>query len=73
MGLVLLAVGAIMVASVVWRSPAFSKWSAVPFALGFALYIPQFFGIQPLRVAHGAVVAAGYLWIAARMGRQHSL
>jgi hypothetical protein len=66
-GLLLLAVGAILAAVAIWRSGVLSRWSGVPFALGFALYIPQFFGTQPLRVAHGILVAIGCLWIAASM------
>jgi hypothetical protein len=69
-GLLLLAVSAIMVATATWRAGAFAKWSGVPFALGFALYIPQFFGTQPIRVAHGLLVAAGCLWIAAGLWQQ---
>jgi len=64
-GLTSLAVGAIMAAIVVWRSGLFWKWSGAPFALAFVLYVPQFFGAQPLRVAHGLLVAAGCLWLAA--------
>jgi hypothetical protein len=66
-GLLLLAVGAIMAAVAIWRSGALAKWSGIPFALGFALYIPQFFATQPIRVAHGILVAIGCLWIAATM------
>jgi len=66
-GLLLLAVGAIMAAVAIWRSGALAKWSGIPFALGFALYIPQFFATQPVRVAHGILVAIGCLWIAAAM------
>ena len=64
-GLVLLAAGAMITATAVWRSRTLPKWSGVPFALTFALYIPQFFGSQPIRVAHGLLVAAGCLWLAA--------
>jgi hypothetical protein len=71
-GLLLLGVGAIMVAVALWRSGSFPKWSGVPFALGFALYIPQFFATQPIRVAHGVLVAIGCLWIAASMWRQRN-
>jgi len=63
-GLVLLAAGTIMAAVAIWRSGKYSKWSGVPFALGFALFIPQFFGTQPLRILHGLLIAAGCLWIA---------
>jgi hypothetical protein len=66
-GLLLLAVGAILTAAAIWRSRPLARWSGVPFALGFALYLPQFFGDQPIRVAHGALVAVGCLWIALEM------
>jgi hypothetical protein len=70
-GLLLLAASAVMAAAAIWKSRTFAKWSGVPFAVGFALYIPQFFGGQVIRVAHGLVVTAGCLWIAAGMW-QHS-
>jgi hypothetical protein len=69
-GLVLLAGGAIMLATAVWSSGTFPRWSGVPFALGFVLYMPQFFGTQPVRVAHGLLVAVGCLWLAAGMWQQ---
>ena len=59
MGLLLLAVGAVLVAIAVWRSGTLSRWSGIPFALGFVLYLPQFFGTQPIRMAHGLLVALG--------------
>jgi hypothetical protein len=62
-GLIILAVGVIMLAASIWRSGRYSKWSGIPLALGMALYIPQFFGTQPLRVAHGVLMAVGCLWI----------
>jgi hypothetical protein len=67
MGLLLVGVSAIMVATAAWRSRVLPKWSGVPFALGFALYIPQFFGTQPIRVAHGLLVSLGCLSIAASL------
>ena len=71
-GLLLLAIGAILVAIAVWRSGILSRWSGIPFALGFALYIPQFFGSQPIRVAHGLLVALGCIWIAWSMVRSQN-
>jgi hypothetical protein len=68
-GLLLIAVSAVIVATAVWKARVLAKWSGVPFALAFALYIPQFFGTQPIRVAHGLLVAAGCLWIAAGLWR----
>ncbi len=70
LGLLLIGVAASMVAVALWKSGTFAKWSGVPFALGFALYIPQFFGTQPIRIAHGLLVAAGCLWIAVGMWRE---
>lgn len=69
-GLLLLAIAAITFAIALWRSGSYPKWSGIPFALGVGLYIPQFFGTQPLRVAHGLLVAIGCLWIAAGLWRQ---
>src|SRR2546421_9246886 len=65
-GLLMLGLGAIALGIAVWRSGVLPRWSGVPFALGFALYIPQFFGNQPIRVAHGILVAGGCLWLGAR-------
>ncbi|WP_405145336.1 hypothetical protein OG589_01180 [Sphaerisporangium sp. NBC_01403] len=58
-GLVLLGVGTTMAAVAVWRSGALARWSGVPLAVGFALFIPQFFGPPALRIAHGALIAIG--------------
>jgi hypothetical protein len=71
LGLVLIGVSAVMAATAIWKSGTLSKWSGLPFAIAFALYIPQFFGTQPVRVAHGLLVAAGCLWIATALW-QHS-
>ena len=66
-GLTLLSLGGIGAAIAVWRSGLMAFWSGVPFAVGFALFIPQFFWPQPLRVAHGALVMLGCLLIAREM------
>jgi hypothetical protein len=66
-GLLLLAGGASLVALAIWKSKRLPKWSGVPLALGFVLYIPQYVAPQPIRVAHGLLIAAGCLWIAAGM------
>lgn len=69
-GLLLLAASAIMTAVTIWKSGTLAKWSGVPFALGFALYIPQFFGNQPIRVLHGLLVTIGCWWIGLVMWQQ---
>ncbi|WP_326643709.1 hypothetical protein OIE67_23310 [Nonomuraea fuscirosea] len=71
-GLVLLGVGTVMAALAIWRSGTLPRWSGVPLALGFALFIPQFFGPYPLRVAHGALILVGGLWTAAVLWRPDS-
>jgi uncharacterized membrane protein len=72
-GLLLLAAGAILVAIAIWKSNDLPKWSGVPFALGFVLYIPQYAASQPIRIAHGLLLAAGCLWIAAGMWQESGI
>jgi hypothetical protein len=72
-GLLLLAASAIATATALWRSCRYPKASGVPFAVGMSLYIPQFFGAQPLRIAHGLLVAVGCVWIAACLWRREQL
>ncbi len=69
-GLLVLGIASVITATAIWKSRGWPRWSGVPFALGFLLYIPQFFGNQPLRVAHGLLVASGCLWIAVTMWQQ---
>ncbi len=69
-GLLVLGAAAVVAAVAMWRSADFPKWSGVPFAVALALYIPQFFGSQGLRVAHGVLLAIGCLWITAVLWRQ---
>ncbi|MGV9378706.1 hypothetical protein ACWDRB_23000 [Nonomuraea sp. NPDC003707] len=68
-GLLVLAVGAVMAAIAVWRSGTLPKWSGTALALGFVLFIPQFFGPYPLRIAHGALIMIGGVWLAAALVR----
>ncbi|WP_431913015.1 hypothetical protein [Nonomuraea jabiensis] len=66
-GLLVLAVGTVMAAVAVWRSGTLPKWSGTALAMGFVLFIPQFFGPYPLRIAHGALIMIGGLWLAAAL------
>lgn len=68
-GLVLVAVAGVMAASASWRLGGLARWGALVVAAGLALYIPQFFFGQPVRVAHGALLAAGCLCLAAGLWR----
>lgn len=68
-GLLLLAVGTILIASVIWKSGTFSKWSGILLALAFLLYLPQYMGTQPFRIAHGMLAAAACIWLAIETSR----
>jgi hypothetical protein len=69
-GLALLGAGAVMAAVSVWRSGTLNRWSGTAAALGFALFIPQFFAPYPLRIAHGALIMIGALWLAVAVTRR---
>jgi len=69
-GLLLLGIASVITAAAISKSRGWPRWSGIPFALGFLLYIPQFFGNRPLRVAHGLLVASGCFWIAVTMWQQ---
>jgi hypothetical protein len=67
-GLLLIAAGAVILATAVWRSGVLPKWSGVPLAVGFAAFLPSLQGaplFQPLRIAIGVVIWAGCVWLAA--------
>jgi hypothetical protein len=63
-GLVALAAGTILFAVAIGRSGSLPRWSGVPLAVAFALFIPQFMTPQPVRVGHGLLVLVGCFWIA---------
>ena len=67
LGLVALGVGAVLAATAVWRSEVVARPAAILYAVGFALFLPQFFVPAPARIAHGVLLAAGCLWFAAAM------
>ncbi len=70
-GLVVLAIGAILAAVAMWRSAILPRWIGIPFAAAMVLFLPQFYGSPSVRIAHGAlmlvslVLLAGGLWRAA--------
>lgn len=63
-GLLLLGVGAVLAAVAIWRSGVLPRPSGIPFALGLALFIPQFYTPPAVRIAHGVLVGIGSIWIA---------
>ena len=66
-GLLLLAAGIWVFAIATWGSRLLGRWTAIPLAVGFALYLPQFMTPQPVRIAHGLLVAAGCWLIASKL------
>lgn len=62
--LLTLAAGVIILAIAIWKSGSYPRWSGSVLAFGTALYIPQFFGNQPLRIAHGVIMLIGCVWLA---------
>jgi len=63
-GLLALAAGAVLFGAAIWRSGTLPRWSGIPLALGFALFLPQFFTPPAVRIAHGLLVAIG-CWLVA--------
>jgi hypothetical protein len=63
-GLVLLGIGVISSATAIWRSGILTRWTGIPLAIGFGLYIPQYTAPQYLRVAHGLVITVSCVLIA---------
>lgn len=68
-GLLLMAVGAVLAAVTWWGEGGLARWGSLIFAVAFALYLPQFFTPGPVRIAHGALTAAGCLMMAAKLWR----
>src|SRR5262252_4287570 len=66
-GLLLLATAAIMAAIAVWRSHVLPRASALLFATGMVLFLPQFFSPAAVRIGHGVLLAAGSIILAAAL------
>ena len=58
-GLLLVAVGAAAAAVAIARSRLLAGWAGIPMAVGFALFIPQFYVDAPLRIGHGVLIGFG--------------
>jgi len=76
LGLLLVGIATIVVASAVWKSGILSRWSGIPLAIGFAVYIPQLQGdpfFQPIRIADGLLIATSCIWISWEMWNHLSI
>ena len=69
-GLVLLAVVGVLLALVLWRHGRLVRTAGLLVGLGLALYLPQFYGTPPLRIAHGVLLAGGCVAMAVVAGRR---
>jgi hypothetical protein len=66
-GLITLAAGGVLAALAIRRGGVLPQWSGAAFALGFVLFLPQFFTPAPVRIGHGVLMAVGCLWLAAAL------
>jgi hypothetical protein len=71
-GLILIAAAGVFTAVVVWRDGSLPRLSGILFGLGFALFLPQFYTPAPVRIAHGALVAVGCVWLGAALWRNRA-
>lgn len=69
LGLIALGVSAVLTAVAVWRSGVLPRPSGILFALGFVLFLPQFYTPAAVRIAHGLLVAVGSAWLALALWR----
>jgi hypothetical protein len=69
LGLLALAAGSVLAALAIRRSGVLPRHAGVVFALGFVLFLPQFFTPAAVRIGHGVLVALGCSWVALALWR----
>ncbi|ARF73579.1 hypothetical protein B7C62_15930 [Kitasatospora albolonga] len=62
--MLLFAATGVLVALALTRSGLAARWLGWPFGAALVLYLPQFFGGPPVRIAHGVLTAVGFLLLA---------
>ncbi|MGY4102927.1 hypothetical protein ACW2Q0_25710 [Nocardia sp. R16R-3T] len=68
-GLVFIAVAAILAAVAIWRSGRLQCWSGVPLAAAMVPYLPHFWLSHAQRIGWGVLVTVGAVWIAVELWR----
>lgn len=68
-GLILLAVGGILTGVAAWRSGVLAKATGLAYAVGMALFLPQFFTPAAVRIGHGIVLGIGAIVLAVAVYR----
>jgi hypothetical protein len=69
LGLAALAAGSVLAALAIRRSGILPRHAGLVFALGFVLFLPQFFTPAAVRIGHGALVAVGCSWVGLALWR----
>lgn len=64
LGLIVVAIGAIVMAVAVAKTDAINRWSAFVMAAGITLYLPQFFLPPAGRIIHGLILGLALIWMA---------
>jgi hypothetical protein len=68
-GLILMGVAGVLAAVAIWRSGVLQSAAGVVFAIGFVLFVPQFYLPAAARIAHGVIVLVGCVWLAVGLWR----
>jgi threonine/homoserine/homoserine lactone efflux protein len=68
-GLITLAVSGVLTAIAVARSGRLSRYAGWLFAIGYILFLPQFFGPPAVRIGHGVLLGIGLVWLAIALWR----
>ena len=70
LGLLLLAIGAVMFAVAIWHSRTLPRAAGIIFAAGLVLWFPPF--PEAVRIVDGFVIGVGGVWLAASLWQRES-
>lgn len=66
-GLLVLAASGVLAAIAVARTGRLPRSAGVLFAIGYVLFLPQFYTPAAVRIGHGVVLGVGLAWLASRL------